>query len=503
MSFSVSQEHFFDTILVANRGEIAVRILDAIRVAGFRSVAIYSAIDSQAMHLSHADITVEISGDDLHSTYLNISSIINAAKRTKADAIHPGYGFLSENGDFARAVIEEGLVWIGPPPSAIDLMGDKLAARRCVLNAGIPLIPGIEIPSALGEHAAIDLISSLGTPLMLKAAAGGGGKGMRRVTQLDDIGESFSSARREAQSSFGDGRIYAEKLLEHSHHVEIQIVADLHGEVAHLLERECSVQRRHQKVIEEAPSPFINVETRNAICESAIAVARSVNYVGVGTVEFLVDQNGDHYFLEMNTRLQVEHPVTEAISGVDLVDLQFQIASGSRLPPALAGISAKGHAMEARVYAESPHNGFLPSTGKIEYLRWPIGPGIRIDAGVLEGDKIGVTFDPMLAKIIAHGTSREIARRRLIYALKETILLGVSTNIGFLIDVLEHPDQIAGRIDTNWIDRLGQSEIMPTLDPSIAIAAIAFFSKSGALPTSRGIKGPPQSPFLTLSRTYP
>ena len=390
----------FDAVLVANRGEIAVRVLTAAREAGLRGVAVFSDADAKALHVELADEAIHLPGQTLAETYLNTDAIIAAAQSSGAQAIHPGYGFLSERADFASAVKQAGLIWIGPPPEAISTMGDKISARLKMMESGVPVIPGEElsVPDGadhLGQLAAC--AARVGYPLLLKASAGGGGKGMRAVSEPKMLRTEYEAASREASAAFGDGTIYVERLLVGARHIEVQVLADSHGNCIHLNERDCSLQRRHQKVIEEAPSPVVNAELREAMGAAAVMAAKAVDYEGAGTVEFLLSDRGDFFFLEMNTRLQVEHPVTEMITGVDLVLKQFEVAAGMTLGLTQSDIGITGHSMEARIYAEDPSKGFLPAIGDLAMWRAPAGPGIRVDTGVREGDSVTVDFDPMLA----------------------------------------------------------------------------------------------------------
>ena len=426
------------SLLVANRGEIACRILRACRELGIRSIAIHSPSDDGALHVQMADESIRLEGEDLDSTYLDGSRIIELAKEAGADAIHPGYGFLSERAGFAADVIHAGLFWIGPPPTAIETMGDKIAARRSMQAAGVPVIPGEEVPFSDDPEAMVDSLVEaagiVGCPLLLKASAGGGGKGMRVVREPKQLQREFAAARREATAAFGDGTVYIERLLERSRHVEVQVLCDSYGSALHLFERECSIQRRHQKVIEEAPSPVLDDSTRRAMGEAAVQAARAVGYEGAGTVEFLLSPDGSFHFLEMNTRLQVEHPITEMVTGVDLVEQQVRVAAGLPLPFQQNDLTLRGHSIEARIYAEDPTNGFLPATGPLVVFRPPEGPGIRLDTGVREGDQASLDFDPMLAKLIVHAADREAAIRRMHRALSEFVILGATTNVGFLRD---------------------------------------------------------------------
>ncbi|MBK8013452.1 MAG: acetyl-CoA carboxylase biotin carboxylase subunit [Deltaproteobacteria bacterium] len=440
----------FRRILVANRGEIAVRVIRTCHELGLESVAVYSEVDREALHTLHATHAVEVGPAPSRESYLNIPRIIEAARRTGADAIHPGYGFLSERAAFARACQEAGIVFIGPSPEAIEVMGDKMRARAKMIEAGVPVVPGSQDP-VTSTATARDTARGLGYPVMLKASAGGGGRGMRLVRSEGDIDASFEAASREALAAFGDGSVYLERFIERPRHIEVQVFGDTHGRIIHLNERECSIQRRNQKVIEEAPSGFLDADLRAKMGEIAVRAARAVNYVGAGTVEFLVDEAKNFYFLEMNTRLQVEHPVTELTTGYDLVEAQIRVAQGGHLN--METRTPRGHALEARIYAENPSKGFQPSPGKIVALELPSGPGVRVDAGVHQGYVVPSHYDAMLAKIIAYADDRETATRRLDRALSECQVFGVDTNITYLRQILSHPDFAAGRTDTGFIER--------------------------------------------------
>ncbi|MGX1130877.1 acetyl-CoA/propionyl-CoA carboxylase biotin carboxyl carrier protein [Streptomyces glaucescens] len=439
----------FDTVLVANRGEIAVRVIRTLRALGVRSVAVHSDADADARHVREADTAVRIGPAPAAESYLSVERLLQAAARTGAQAVHPGYGFLAENAGFARACADAGLVFIGPPADAISLMGDKIRAKETVRAAGVPVVPGGRDPE-LAEAA-----RELGAPVLLKPSAGGGGKGMRLVRDLDLLDEEVAAARREARASFGDDTLLVERWIDRPRHIEIQVLADGHGNVVHLGERECSLQRRHQKIIEEAPSVLLDEETRAAMGEAAVQAARSCGYVGAGTVEFIVP-GGDpsqYYFMEMNTRLQVEHPVTELVTGLDLVEWQLRVAAGEPLPFGQQDVRLTGHAVEARICAEDPARGFLPSGGTVLKLREPQGDGIRTDSGLSEGTEVGSLYDPMLSKVIAYGPDRATALRRLRAALAETVTLGVPTNAGFLRRLLAHPAVVAGDMDTGLVER--------------------------------------------------
>jgi geranyl-CoA carboxylase alpha subunit len=440
----------FSKILVANRGEIAWRIMRTARALGYRTVAVCSDADRQAPHVTFADEAMRLGPAPAAESYLNIDRLLEAAHRSGADAIHPGYGFLSENEAFATACDNAGLVFIGPPPAAIAAMGNKAAAKRRMMDAGVPCVPGYQGSDQSDTNLEKEA-RKIGLPVMVKAAAGGGGRGMRLVEHESDLVEAIRTARAEAESAFGSGELILERAVVNSRHVEIQVFADAHGNVIHLGERDCSVQRRHQKVIEEAPSPAVGAELRSRMGAAAVAAARAIGYRGAGTVEFLLGADGDFYFLEMNTRLQVEHPVTEAITGQDLVAWQLKVAAGERLPLTQEQVRVSGHAIEARLYAEDAYAGFLPQTGRIDIWRPARGPGIRIDHGMKEGLAISPYYDSMIAKVIAHGATREEARLRLVRALRETVVLGPTTNRHFLIRLLEHPEFAAGKATTGFI----------------------------------------------------
>ncbi len=443
-------QYKFSKLLVANRGEIACRVIEGARKKGYRTVAVFSEADAHARHVSLADEAVLIGPAPVGQSYLSIEKIIDAAKRTGADAIHPGYGFLSENEDFAEACEKSGIIFVGPSAKAIEAMGNKAAAKRLMIEAGVPCVPGYQ-GKAQDDEIFVKEAKRIGYPVMVKAAAGGGGRGMRLVHDAKDLKGALASARSEATNAFGSPELILEKAVVGPRHVEIQVMADRHGNAIHLGERDCSVQRRHQKVLEEAPCPVADEKLRAAMGDAAVKAAQSINYVGAGTVEFLLDKSGEFYFLEMNTRLQVEHPVTECVTGVDLVAMQLDVAAGLKLPISQAEVRLTGHAIEARLYAEDPANNFLPQTGPVLLWHPADGDGIRIDHGVVEGNPVSPFYDPMLAKVIAYGSSREEARRRLIHALHDTSLLGVTTNKGFLIEMLAHPGFADGSATTAFI----------------------------------------------------
>jgi acetyl-CoA/propionyl-CoA carboxylase, biotin carboxylase, biotin carboxyl carrier protein len=437
----------FGSVLVANRGEIAVRVLRAARQAGLRTVAVYSDADRSAPHVREADTAVRIGPPPAAESYLSIPALLEAAHRSGAEAVHPGYGFLSERGPFARAVTDAGMTFIGPSAAVMELMGRKDAAREVARRAGVPVVPSFELPATDGR---LPTLVPADFPVLVKAAAGGGGKGMRIVRDPPALDEAAAAARREARSAFGDDTILVERFIERGRHIEVQILADAHGNVLHLFERDCSVQRRHQKVVEEAPAPTISEGVRNAATEAAVRLAREVGYVNAGTVEFLV-AGEDVFFLEMNTRLQVEHPVTELITGIDLVQMQFVIAQGLPLALGQDDVTGDGHAIEARVYAEDAFHGFLPQAGVASRVHWP--EHARVDAALESGQRVETYYDPMLGKIIVHAPNRESARRALIGALDDTAILGLTTNLGFLRQLLDDPAYRAAEVDTGWLDR--------------------------------------------------
>ncbi|KUH80152.1 MULTISPECIES: acetyl/propionyl/methylcrotonyl-CoA carboxylase subunit alpha [unclassified Mycobacterium] len=465
----------FDTVLVANRGEIAVRVIRTLRAMGIRSVAVFSDADAGARHVAEADVAVRIGPAAARESYLDIDAVITAARRTGAQAVHPGYGFLSENAQFAAALQSAGIVFIGPPVGAIQTMGDKIAAKAAVSAFGVPVVPGVSRPGLTDD----DLVAGaeeVGFPVLVKPSAGGGGKGMRVVHEPTELPAALVSARREAAAAFGDDTLFLERFVLNPRHIEVQVLADGYGAVVHLGERECSLQRRHQKVVEEAPSPLLDEATRARIGAAACDTARSVDYTGAGTVEFIVsaDRPDEFFFMEMNTRLQVEHPVTEMVTGVDLVEQQVRIAAGEKLSIAQADITMSGHAIEARVYAEDPGRGFLPTGGRVLDLAEPQGPGIRVDSGLTRGSVIGSDYDPMLSKIVAHADDRAGALRALDRALAQTAVLGVTTNIEFLRFLLADPDVVAGRLDTGLLDRRSPDFRSATAEDADLAAAAAY-----------------------------
>jgi 3-methylcrotonyl-CoA carboxylase alpha subunit len=489
----------FDKLLIANRGEIACRVIRTARRLGLRTVAVYSEADAGALHVELADEAWPIGPAPARESYLRIDRLIEAARRSGAAAVHPGYGFLSENAAFAEACAEAGIVFVGPPAAAIRAMGSKAAAKALMERAGVPLVPGYH-GAAQDEARLLAEARRIGFPVLLKASAGGGGKGMRIVEREADLGAALASAKREAAASFGDDRILVEKYLTRPRHIEMQVMADRHGQVLHLFERDCSLQRRHQKVIEEAPAPGMDPARRQAMGAAAVAAAKAVAYEGAGTVEFIAE--GDRfYFMEMNTRLQVEHPVTEMISGLDLVEWQLRVAAGERLPWRQEELAPKGHAIEARLYAEDPARDFLPATGRLLRLRAPRGDGIhvRVDAGVREGDEVGIHYDPMIAKLIVWDESRETALRRLRGALGAYEIAGLATNLAFLGRVAAHPAFVAGAIDTGFIAR-HREELVPAPAPPpdeiVAAAALALLvEQSEAARATAAASGDPWSPW--------
>ncbi len=466
-------------LLIANRGEIAVRIVRACREMGIATVAVYSDADARAPHVLAADRAVRLGPAPPRESYLDVQAILAAARESGADAIHPGYGFLSERAHFARSCEEAGVIFVGPPSAAIERMGSKVGARRLMQEAGVPVVPG-EAPADQSDAALAAAALRVGFPILLKPSAGGGGIGMKVVREEDALAGAIAQARREAVAAFGDGTLYVERLVERPRHVEIQVFADAHGDVVHVFERECSVQRRHQKVIEESPSVALSPPVRERMGQAAVAAARAAGYRNAGTVEFLLEGEGDaasFYFLEMNTRLQVEHPVTELVAGVDLVQAQLRVANGEPLPWTQSALAQHGHAIECRIYAEDPGAGFLPQAGPLLLYREPQGPGIRVDSGVSEGGEVSVHYDPMLSKLIVWAETREAARRRAVDALRRYALLGVRTNIPFLLAILAHERFVDGRVDTGFLERELDSVLagMPGELPDAALAAAAAF----------------------------
>ncbi len=473
----------FSSVLVANRGEIAVRVIRAAREHGLKSIAVASEPDRLAAHCLAADAAIVIGEGPASESYLDVDRVLAAAVQSGAEAIHPGYGFLAESGAFARRVQETGLVWIGPPPEVIDALGDKVEAKRLAEAAGVPVVPGFEgdVSDAEAVAAAAERI---GFPLLVKAAAGGGGRGMRIVTTAAELPDALVSASREAEGAFSSGRVFLEKLISPARHVEVQIIADAHGNVVQLGERECSVQRRYQKIIEESPSPVVDADLRARMGAAAVALAASVGYVGAGTVEFLLGPDGSFYFLEVNTRLQVEHPVTEAVTGLDLVELQLRAAAGEVLDVATPD-QPLGHAIELRVCAEDPANRFAPQAGTILHLEFPARPGVRVDAGIRAGYEIPTHYDSLLLKLIAHGATREEARVRALHGLHDLVILGPKTNAEYLRAILEHPSFVAGDLSTDFIaDHLADWGGETTVPDEVLMAAAAGEMLAG--PTASG-----------------
>src|SRR5689334_9592004 len=468
----------FSKVLIANRGEIAVRVMRACREMGIATVAVFSDVDRGALHVTKADEAYLVGPAPARESYLNVAKILEVARSCGAEAIHPGYGFLSENARFARACAETGIKFIGPPPSAMELMGSKTRARTAMQAAGVPMVPGSARGLSVSE--AEEMAAKVGFPVMIKAAAGGGGKGMRLVRTPAELKPSFETAQSEALRSFNDGEIYLEKFIENPRHIEIQVLADEHGNVVYLGERECSVQRRHQKVIEEAPSAIIDEDMRQRMGAVAVQAAKSAGYTNAGTIEFLVDAQRNFYFLEMNTRLQVEHPVTELVTGLDLVHLQLRIACGEKLPFRQQDVTLRGHAIECRIYAEDPENNFFPSPGKITKLSRPSGPGVREDSGVYEGWTVPLDYDPMLSKLIVHASDRATAIARMRRALDEYFVGGIQSNLPLFRRILEHPEFVAARIDTGFLDRLLAAKPGPAASggglQEIAAVAAALFA---------------------------
>ena len=496
----------FRKILIANRGEIAVRIIRACQEMGIATVAVYSDTDAGALHVALADEAVRIGPPPPRDSYLCADCILEAARARGCDAIHPGYGFLAENADFADAVTAAGLTFIGPSGAAMRVMGSKTSARAAMQAAGVPVVPGYQ--ASQDDADLVAAATELGYPVLVKATAGGGGKGMRVVADPGDLPAALASARREAANAFGDDRIYLEKRILHPHHIEFQVFGDAHGNAVHLFERECSVQRRHQKIVEESPSPLLDDALRRRMGEAAVAAVKAVGYTNAGTLEFLVeglsgaiDGMLSFYFLEMNTRLQVEHPVTEAVTGIDLVKLQIRVAAGEPIPFTQADIRQRGHAIECRIYAEDPANGFLPAIGSVLAAVEPVGPGVRVDAGVTSGDTVTLHYDPMIAKLIVLGEGRADAIGKMLWALRHYVILGdVVTNIPFLRDVLAHPRFAAGDTTTDFVDECfaaWQPAAFTPPDLAFAVAALAEVLSAGSGVAASGLDatGDPTSPW--------
>jgi acetyl-CoA carboxylase, biotin carboxylase subunit len=482
----------FKKILIANRGEIAVRVMRACREMGIRTVAVYSDADRTSLHVRYADEALHIGAAASTESYLRLDRILGAARESGADAIHPGYGFLAENPDLARACQKAGIVFIGPPAEAMELMGSKTASRRAALEARLPVVPGTDRNLETFDEVK-RLASEIGFPVMLKASAGGGGKGLRMVRTPGELESAYRTARTEAQNAFNDPSVYLEKYIEHPRHVEIQVLGDHHGNLIYLGERECSLQRRHQKVVEECPSPLVDEALRRRMGETAVRIATLAGYTNAGTVEFLVDRNRDFYFLEMNTRLQVEHPVTELVTGVDLVKEQLRIAAGERLNLRQEDVRMRGWAIECRIYAEDPANNFFPSPGVITYLRPPAGPGVRVDSGSYVGWRVPLEYDPLLAKLVVYGDTRSSAIARLERALGEYEVSGIRTNIPFFRSLTAHPDFVAGRLDTGFIDRFLAEGFPPQekADPEADVVAMLAAALESRRDASRPAAAPP------------
>jgi acetyl-CoA carboxylase biotin carboxylase subunit len=478
----------FKKILIANRGEIAVRVIRACHEMGIAAVAVYSDVDRAALHVRKADEAYPIGAAAASESYLNIPKILDVAKRSGADAIHPGYGFLSENAKFAQACADAGVKFIGPTAAAMEAMGSKTRARQAMEKAGIPFVPGTSRGvESFGE--AEQVAARIGYPVMLKAAAGGGGKGMRLVHAAEQLKSLLESARSEAERSFGDSEVYIEKAILNPRHIEMQVLADERGNTVYLGERECSLQRRHQKVLEEAPSPIIDPDMRLRMGEVAVRVAQAANYTNAGTVEFLVDEQKNFFFLEMNTRLQVEHPVTELVTGLDLVHLQIRIAAGEKLPFQQEDVSIRGHAMECRIYAEDPDNNYFPSPGKISLLQEPSGPGIRLDSGMYEGWTVPIDYDPLLAKLIGYGTDRDQVIARLTRAFSEYFVGGIKTNLSLFRRILQDADFRAAKLDTGFLDRMLQRTEEKSTDSTgaeVAAVAAGMFAALGSTAAAAG-----------------
>ena len=489
----------FKKVLIANRGEIAVRIAGTLREMGVRAVGVYSEPDRGAVHVGACDEAYPLEGATSAETYLRGERIIEIAKAHGADAIHPGYGFLSENAEFAGRCAAAGLTFIGPTPDVIRAMGDKIVAKKTLADAGVPVVPGWSGKTNAGAAEFRKRAGEIGYPVLIKAAAGGGGKGMRVVRAETELDAALEAAQREAGAAFGDARVFLEKYISRPRHVEVQIFGDAHGNVVHLFERECSIQRRHQKIIEESPCWGMTPALREQICDAAVTAAKAIGYQNAGTVEFLLDESGAFYFLEVNTRLQVEHPVTELVTRLDLVRAQVLVASGEPLPFAQVDIRQHGCAIECRIYAEDPSRGFLPSTGRILRYVAPAGPNIRVDSGVAEGSEVSVHYDPMLAKLIVWGARREEAIRRAVCALRRYVILGVTTNVEFLRSVLEHPEFAAGRTHTHFLDehRVAATDAAPVPDDAWIAAAIAAQQSTRPSPGAIGAGQPTHDPWQT------
>ena len=494
------ESQLFSRVLIANRGEIAVRIIRACRELGIETVAVYSDADAAAPHVALADRAMPLGSPAPSESYLAIAKLIDAARRSGAQAVHPGYGFLSESAEFADACESGGLIFIGPPAGVIAKMGSKVAARALMQAHGVPVVPG-ETPDDQSPAALEAAAARVGYPLLLKPSAGGGGIGMRIVRGADELGHAAEAARREARGAFGDETLYVERLLESARHVEVQVLADAHGRVVHLLERECSLQRRHQKVLEESPSMALTPRLRHRMGEAAVAAARAASYRNAGTIEFLLLGSGDaaeFFFLEMNTRLQVEHPVTEVLTGLDLVHQQLRVAAGEPLAFEQSDVTGRGHAIECRVYAEDPQRDFLPQAGRILLYREPGGPGVRVDSGIAEHMDVPVQYDPLLAKVIVHADTRARALERMRQALRQFVILGIRTNVPYLLRVLAHPAFVAGHVDTRFLDRETDGIVASLRDavpPPAAKAALSAATATGrVLPSTSPRRGPARFP---------
>lgn len=472
-------------VLVANRGEIAIRVMRTCRELGIKTVAVYSDADKGVLHTLNADEAIHIGPAASKESYLVIDKIIAAAKQTGADAIHPGYGFLSENASFSKRCEAEGIIFIGPSAESIAMMGDKTKARELMISHGVPVPPGLQ--TALQDiEEARTVADEIGYPVLVKAAAGGGGKGMRIIEKPEDFDSGIRAAKSEALNAFGDDRVYVEKYLEEPHHIEFQVIGDTHGNVLHIFDRECSIQRRHQKVVEEAPSAYVDEDLRARMAKTAVLAAKACKYVGAGTIEFLVDKHKNFYFLEMNTRLQVEHPVTEFISGLDLVALQILVAEGKPLPLKQEDVQRRGHSIECRISAEDPFDNFMPSTGTLRRYRLPSGPGVRVDSGVTEGNSVTINYDPLLAKLIVYAETRDAAIARMIRALEEYQISGIQTTIPFCKYVMEHPVFQSGVYDTHFVrdhfsvEKMAKAPLPEDITLSLATLVRAFADKSSA-----------------------
>jgi len=486
----------FKKILIANRGEIAVRVARTCRAMGIPTAAVYSEADARALHVREADEAVAIGPAEAARSYLDVEALLAAARRTGADAVHPGYGFLSQNGDFADAVAAAGLVFIGPPGPVHRAMGDKKGARRMMAAAGVPIVPGYEGDDQ--QDATLQAEAErIGWPVMIKPSRGGGGKGMRAVGRREDFAAALVASRREAKAAFGDDVVVLERFVTRPRHVEVQVLADDHGHVLHVLERECSIQRRHQKVVEETPSPALTPEKRAALCAAGVAAARAAGYRNAGTVEFLLGPDGGFYFLEMNTRLQVEHPVTEAVTGLDLVRLQIEVAAGRPLPFTQADVLGRGHALECRLYAEDPDRDDLPSPGRILHLAAPEGPGVRFDSGIAAGSEVTVHYDPLLAKLVTWGADRAESIERMAAALRRTAVLGVVTNLARLQAIVDHPAFRAGDLHTGFLEQHLAQAAAPACPPAEAVAA-AVAALHRARPASAARAAAPADPWTAV-----